>query len=191
MARWGGGVGRGSDPAEKSGLIRRTNPAEFMFMWFAGLQAYLGPGSGRPGPGTAREDARHRGVSGGETIVQIGLLWAEFRSKNGKRPEIVLLFPSLVTTAKTVGGRQVYEIRFSIFGRISVFGRFRPPAAPGGVPGDAPRRAVRSGAGVAQIRRLWPEFRARTDLHLVDRHFVTGARAPTAPTKAPRGFWGA
>ena len=45
----------------------------------------LGLESGRLGPGTTQEDARHRGVSGGETIVQIGLLWAEFRSKNGKR----------------------------------------------------------------------------------------------------------
>ena len=62
----------------------------------------LGPESGRPGPGTTREDARHRGDSGGETIVQIGLLWAEFRSKNGKRPEAVLLFQSSVATAKSV-----------------------------------------------------------------------------------------
>ena len=41
--------------------------------------------SGRPGTGTTQEDARHRGASGGgtivQTIVQIGFLWAEFRTK--------------------------------------------------------------------------------------------------------------
>ena len=54
--------------------------------------AISGSGSGRPGPGTTREDARHRGASGGETIVQIGFLWAGFRSKNEKNGQICFYF---------------------------------------------------------------------------------------------------
>ena len=52
------------------------------------------------------------------------------------------------------------------------FGRFglqRALAAPGGVPKDAPRRAVRSGAGDTQIRLLWPEFRPKTYSNLSAR----------------------
>ena len=70
------------------------------------------------------------------------------------------------------GGWGREERRISDFGRISDFDHFglqRAPAAPGGVPKDAPRRAVRSGAGDTQIRLLWPEFRQKTHSSLSAR----------------------
>ena len=47
------------------------------------------------------------------------------------------------------------------FGR---FGLWRAPAAPGGVPEDAPRRAVHFGIKITQIGLLWPEFRQKSEI---------------------------
>ena len=48
------------------------------------------------------------------------------------------------------------------FGR---FGLWMAPAAPGGVPEDAPRRAVHFGIKITQIGLLWPEFRPKSGLN--------------------------
>ena len=44
------------------------------------------------------------------------------------------------------------------------FGLWMAPAAPGGVPEDAPRRAVNFGIKITQIGSLWPEFRPKPEI---------------------------